>query len=177
MEVTIRESFAALHGLIFGGLYLLAFSGGLGAIYGLRPDWLTAEGMKQKMVMLRIWVWGMAVIAWATVLTGTYIVYPWYRAAPPEGTTDLSAFPRSLLLSDPNTAGWHTLGMEWKEHVAWIAPIAATVVAYVISVYGPRLASDPKMKRAIAWFFIIAFVIAALAGALGAFITKAAPIY
>lgn len=176
MEVTFRESFAALHGLIFGGSYLLAFTGALVAIYSLRADWLTAEGMKQKMAMLKVWVWGMAVIAWATVLLGTYVVYPWYRVKPPEGITDLSGFPRYLLLSDPKTAMWHTFGMEWKEHVGWIAPIAATVVAYVISVYGPQLASDTKMKRAIVWFFVIAFAIAALAGGLGAFITKAAPI-
>ncbi len=70
----------------------------------------------------------MAIVAWATVVSGTFIVYPWYRAAPPQGA-DLTAFPRSLLPSKPTTAQWHNLGMESKEHVGWLAPIAATAEA------------------------------------------------
>jgi hypothetical protein len=176
MEITVREWFASLHGFIFGGLFLLAFSGGLIALYGLRPEWLTSEGLGKKMSQLKAWTWGMAAIAWATVITGTWIVYPWYRAKPPEGTVDLTAFPRYLLLASENTAKWHEFGMEWKEHVGWLAPIAATVVAYVISVYGQKLANEPKIKKALTWFFVVAFAAAGVAGVLGAFITKAAPI-
>jgi hypothetical protein len=176
MEVSLREWFTTLHGLIFGGLFLLAFSGGLIALYELRPEWVTVEGIKARMARLKAWVWSMAAVVWATVLTGTYIVYPWYRAKPPEGVTDLSAYPRSLLLASEATAKWHEFGMEWKEHVGWLAPIAATAVAYVISVYGPKLANEPKLRKALTWFFVVSFVIAAVAGVLGAFITKAAPV-
>lgn len=176
MEITFRESWGVIHGLIFGALFLLAFSGGIMGLYSLRPEFLTAEGLKERMGRLKVWVGGMAAIVWATVLSGTYIVYPWYRAKPPEGTTDLSAFPRSLLLSSENTAEWHRFGMEFKEHVAWIAPIAATVVAYVIAVYGPQLVKEPKIRKALMTFFVIAFTAAAIAGVLGAFITKAAPV-
>ena len=59
----------------------------------------------------------------------------------------LGAYPRALLLSNPHTAGWHDLGMEWKEHVAWLTPIAMTMVAYVFIKYGPRLA----LHRQFAW--------------------------
>lgn len=177
MVITSREFWGTLHGLIFGGLFLLSFSGGLFALYSLRPEWLTVEGIKEKVSKLKIWVWGMAIVVWGTVLSGTYIVYPWYRAKPPEGTTDLSSFPRSLLLANPNTAEWHKFGMEWKEHVAWVAPIAATVVAYVISTYGAQLIKEPKIKKALTNFFVVAFVAAAVAGVLGAFITKAAPVH
>jgi len=118
----------------------------------------------------------MAGTVWLTVITGTFIVYPWYRAAPPEGTTDLSFFPRSFLLSQPNTAGWHTFGMEWKEHVGWLAPIAATVVAAIVSYYGPEISRRLGERRTVAIFFIIAFLAAAAAGAFGAFITKAAAV-
>jgi hypothetical protein len=177
MQVTFRESWGVIHGLIFGALFLLSFSGGLVALYSMRPEWLTAEGLQERVSRLKLWAWSMAVIVWGTVITGTYIVYPWYRAKPPEGTTDLSTFPRSLLLSNPSTAEWHKFGMEWKEHVAWVAPIAATVVAYVISVYGPRLAKEPKIRNAVMAFFVVAFVTAAIAGILGAFITKAAPVH
>ena len=177
MLVTFRESFGVLHGLIFGALFLLAFSGGLYALYSLRPEWLTTEGVKEKVSKLATWAWGMAAIAWLTVLSGTYIVYPWYRAKPPAGVTDLSTFPRSFLLANPGIAGWHNFGMEWKEHIAWLAPVAATVVAYVIYKYGPKLANEPKIRNAVTWFFVIAFVTAAVAGVLGAFITKAAPVH
>lgn len=176
MQLSFREWFGTLHGLIFGALFLLSFSGGLYALYSLRPEWLTADGLKTRMTQLKIWVWGMAAIAWATVLTGTYIVYPWYRATPPAGTTDLSGFAKSLLISSAATAQWHNFGMEWKEHVGWIAPIAATVVAYIVSAYGPKLVNEPKIRKALTWFFATAFSAAAIAGVLGAFITKAAPV-
>lgn len=176
MELTTREAWGTLHGLIFGGLFLLAFSGGLYALYSLRSEWLTAEGMKAKISQLKMWVWSMAAIAWGTVLTGTYIVYPWYRAKPAADVTDLTAYPRSFLLANPNLAEWHKFGMEWKEHVAWVAPIAATVVAYVISTYGSQLIKEPKIRKALINFFVVAFVTAAVAGVLGAFITKAAPV-
>jgi hypothetical protein len=69
---------------------------------------------------LIISTWVMAVVARLTVITSTYIVYPWYRAKAPTGA-DLSMLPRNLLLSRPDTAGWHNFGMEWMEHVAWFA--------------------------------------------------------
>ena len=35
----------------------------------------------------------MAIVAWLTVITGTWIVYPWYQARPPDGALRL----RSIL--------------------------------------------------------------------------------
>jgi purine-cytosine permease-like protein len=160
----------------FGALFLLAFAGGLAGLYSLRQEWVTVAGIKERLSRLVLGMWAMAAVAWATVITGTYIVYPWYRAKPPEGTADLSAFPRSELLADPAKAAWHTFGMEWKEHVGWIAPIAATVAAYVVMVYGPRLAQEPRIRRAVTWFFVGAFATAAVAGIFGAFINKVAPV-
>ena len=177
MSITFRESWGVIHGLIFGALFLLAFSGGLYSLYGLRSQWLTTEGLKEKVSSLKIWTWAMAIVGWLAVLTGTYIVYPWYRAKPPEATFDLSTFPRYLLLSNRDTAGWHNFGMEWKEHIAWLVPIAATIVAYIVSKYGSSLAKETRIRNAAAWFFVIAFAAAAIAGGLGAFITKAAPVH
>jgi hypothetical protein len=118
----------------------------------------------------------MALVAWATVITGTYIVYPWYRAKPPTGTVDLTHFPRSLILSNPATQGWHNFGMEWKEHVGWLAPIAATVVAFAVTYYGPTLAQRVGERRAITIFFVVSFCAAAAAGLFGALLNKVAPI-
>lgn len=92
------------------------------------------------------------------------------------GTTDLSTFPQQLLLSSPRTAGWHNLGMEWKEHIAWVTPIAITMVAYVFIRYGPQLALHRHMRIAVLGFTVVAFFATAAAGAFGAFLNKYAPI-
>ncbi len=176
MEVTLREGWTVLHGMLFGAAFLVAFAGGLAGLYSLRPEWVTVAGIQERMMRLKVGLWGMAGIAWATVVTGTFIVYPWYRAKPPEGTVDLSAFPRYLLLANPNTAEWHNFGMEWKEHVGWLAPIAATVVAFAVTYYGPSLAKRVGERRALMIFFIASFAAATAAGVFGAFINKVAPI-
>lgn len=36
-----------------------------------------------------------AVLLWLTVIVGTYVIFPPYRATPPPGVTDLSEFPRA----------------------------------------------------------------------------------
>ena len=176
MILSLREWWTVIHGMVFGALYLLMFTGGLVGLYGLRAEWLTVAGLQRRLRWLKATLWCMAGAAWATVLTGTFIVYPWYRAKPPAGTTDLSAFPRSLLLADSSKAEWHNFGMEWKEHIGWLVPIAVTVVAFAVSYYGPALARKTSVRRALLIFFSVAFVAAASAGVLGAFINKMAPL-
>lgn len=176
MSISIREAWTVIHGMVFGAGFLLAFAGGLAGLYSLRPEWVTVAGIKERMFRMKVGLWSMAAIAWATVISGSFIVYPWYRAAPPDGTTDLSAYPRYFLLADPSTAEWHRFGMEWKEHVGWLAPIAATVVAFAVTYYGPTLAQKAGERRALLIFYILAFTTAAIAGLFGAFINKIAPI-
>ena len=169
MSISPRESWTVLHGMLFGAAFLLAFAGGLAGLYSLRPEWVTVEGIKERIPRLKAGLWAMAVIAWATVITGSFVVYPWYRAS--DATS-----ARSILLASPDTAAWHNFGMEWKEHVGWLAPIAATVVAYTVSYYGPALAKKVGERRALMIFFVAAFTAAAIAGVFGAFINKVAPI-
>ena len=176
MEITVREGWTVLHGMLFGAAFLVAFAGGLAGLYSLKLEWLTAAGIQERMMRLKTGLWGMAAIAWATVITGSFVVYPWYRATPPTGTVDLTNFPRFLLLANPNTAEWHKFGMEWKEHVGWLAPIAATVVAFVVTYYGPSLAKKVGERRALMVFFVVSFAAATAAGIFGAFINKVAPI-
>lgn len=175
MSLTLRELWGVIHGMGLGALFLIAFAGGLAGLWSLRPELVTAEGVKERLTRLKFGTWLMAAVAWLTVLSGTYIVYPWYRDQPPEGA-DLAFYPRSLLLSDPSTAGWHKFGMEWKEHVAWIAPILATAVAYIVTRYGPELVHQPRLRRILVWLFTASFAAAAVAGLFGAFITKVAPV-
>jgi hypothetical protein len=169
MSLTDREFWGAVHGMGFGALFLLAFAGGLAGLYSLRPGLVTAEGIKERMLRLRIGFVAMALAAWGTVITGTWIVYPWYRDP---ATTS----PRSTLLADPATAQWHTFGMEWKEHLAWFAPILATVVAFIALYYGVNLIRHDKVRKAAMGLLVASFLAAAVAGGLGAFITKVAPI-
>jgi hypothetical protein len=174
--MTSREVWTVMHGMVFGFIFLLGFSGVLYAVYSMKAEWLTAEGVKQAVNNVKASAWALAISAWAAVITGAYVVYPWYRAKAPAGTADLSAFPKALLLANPSTAFWHEFGMEWKEHVAFLAPMAATVVAFVVSYYGPALAKKVGERRAVMLFFVLAFAAAAAAGLFGAFITKAAPV-
>ncbi len=176
MEITSREFWTVIHGMTFGAVFLLAFAGGLAGLYSLRPEWVTVEGLKERMFRLNVGMWVMSAVAWLTVITGTFIVYPWYRATPPKGLTDLAAFPRSLLLASPTTAEWHNFGMEWKEHVGWLAPIAATVVAFAVTYYGPSLSKRIGERNTLIVFFVVAFATAAIAGMFGAFLNKVAPV-
>jgi lipopolysaccharide export LptBFGC system permease protein LptF len=175
VSLSLRELWTVLHGLVLGSLFLLAFAGGLAGLYSLRPEWVTVAGVRERMQRLLAGTWLMAVVAWLTVISGTYIVYPWYRARPPEGAS-LADYPRYLLLSKPTTAAWHTFGMEWKEHVAWFAPILTTAVAFVVSAYGAQLARDDRLRKVLIWMFILGFIAAGIAGVFGAFINKIAPI-
>lgn len=110
MSFTAREWWGLVHGMGFGALFLLAFAGGLAGLYSLRPALLTTTGIVERTRRLQIGVVAMAVAAWGTVITGTWVVYPWYREKVPTS-------PRSLLLADSSTKGWHEFGMEWKEHL------------------------------------------------------------
>ena len=176
MDMNLRETWTVVHGMVFGVIFLLGFSGALYMIYSMKPALLTTEGMLKTVNGAKIYLWGLALSVWAAVFTGAWVVYPWYRAVPADGTTDLSTFPKFLLLASESTAKWHEFGMEWKEHVAFLAPIAATVVAFVVSYYGPTLAKKVGERRAVMIFFIFAFVATAIAGMFGAFITKAAAV-
>jgi hypothetical protein len=169
MSLTERETWTVIHGMVLGAAFLLAFAGGLAGLYSLRPGLITAQGIAERTRRLVIGTWAMAVVAWGTVITGTWIVYPWYRE-------DIATSPRSLLLADPSRASWHTFGMEWKEHIAWIAPLLATAVAFAVTYYGRRLIRHQTVRRALLAMFIASFGTAAVAGAFGAFINKVAPI-
>jgi hypothetical protein len=175
MELTTKEFWTALHGMIFGAGFLLTFSGAFVALWGLRSDCVTAKGARGRLRIATISMWSMVFLAWTTVLLGTYVIYPWYRAKPPGPSAVLADYPKFLLKSNPRTADWHEFGMEWKEHIAWLVPILATAVAFVVTRHGRRLLDDRALRRAVLVLFSISFFCATVAGLLGAFINKAAP--
>jgi hypothetical protein len=79
MELTSRETWTLVHGLILGTFFLLAFAGGLAGLWSLRTEYVTPAGISERLRRLKIGITAMAIAAWATVITGTWIVYPWYR--------------------------------------------------------------------------------------------------
>jgi hypothetical protein len=182
MNLTDRELWTLIHGMGLGAVFLLAFGGGLAGMWSLRSKLVTQEGIAERTPRLLIGTTVMAVVAWFTVLVGTWIVYPWYRATPTEGLDQavqseaLRAFPRYWLLAGEQTAEWHKFGMEWKEHVAFLAPFLATAVAFAVIYYGAQLIHRGEIRRAILVFFTLAFAAAGIAGLFGALITKAAPV-
>jgi hypothetical protein len=177
MELTQRELVTALHGMLFGGFFLMALFGAFVLLLNLSdPDLCASEaGAHTAPRWQSLYLIVMAAIGWAAVLTGAYIIYPWYRAVAPPGA-DLALYPKALLTAHPSTAGWHSLGMEWKEHVAWIAPMAATMVAWVMIRHRAAWNGSCQVRNAVLGFAAAAFLAAAIAGGWGAMINKKAPV-
>jgi hypothetical protein len=176
VEITTRSLWTLIHGMGFGALYLLACSGALVELYRLSASPAPTEAHPTRQLFLNAYLFCMVALAWAAVLTGAYIIYPWYRAVPPRDASTLTAFPQRLLMSSPATYGWHSIGMEWKEHVAWFAPISITAAAAVAYLYGPRLSRFPRMRAAVLAFTAASFLAAGIAGFFGAMIDKSAPV-
>ncbi len=190
MELSNREFWTLIHGMVLGALFLLAFSGGLAGIYSFKAEWVTTTGIRERITRLRYGIVLMALVAWGTVVTGTWIVYPWYRENLSEvgeeryaGCVGLQApgttcSPRDFLLSEVSgdTESWHSFAFEWKEHVAWFAPMLATAAAFLVVYYGSSLAQSPFLRKLVIWLFAGAFVVAGIAGLMGALVTKTAPI-
>ena len=176
MEITLRALITLIHGMLFGAFFLMAIYGLVVELfrsaYVEQPSPLTAKGYSRE----RLYLICMVGLGWAAVLTGAYVIYPWYRAVPPAGVTDLALYPQFLLKSNATTAGWHNLGMEWKEHIAWTAPIAMTMVAYILTKYRLSMREHPKVRTAVLVFALVALGAAGVAGLFGAMLNKYAPI-
>ena len=176
MQLTLRELFTAMHGMFFGGFFLLALFGLVVELirnhYATQPSTLTPRGQTLERAFLIV----TAALGWLAVFTGTYIVYPWYRSKPPASAAGLTAYPRYRLLSHPNTAAWHNIGMEWKEHIAFFAPIAITMIAYILIRQRTAFRQHPQARTSVLAFAVVAFVACGVASGFGAMIDKAAPV-
>jgi hypothetical protein len=171
-----RSLWTMVHGIGLGGGALLALSAALFALYLMSPRAGAAAATANAsgpIAMLTVFT---AVMLWLTTLVGTYVVFPPYRATPPEGTTDLSAYPRSLVLAEPSTVWLHAFAMETKEHLPFIAAMLATSVAFIAWRYRGRMLEDGGLRRISAALLMICFGIVSYVSLLGVFVNKVAPL-
>lgn len=134
---------------------------------------VAAQNQSRYLAWLTVFI---AVVLWLTVLVGTYVNFPPYRATPAEGVTDLSQYPRSLIQSTPGTVWLHAFAMEIKEHVPWIAAMLATAVAFVGVRYRSRLLGDAHLRGMATALLAICFLLVSFVALLGIFINKVAPL-
>lgn len=162
--------------MVLGGGLIIGCAAYLVALLDLGGMALTEGRLPRRMCILKAGGWILATTGWLVVFLGTFVVAPFYRAAPPEGALDLSPYPRAYLLGDPELAFWHLYGMEWKEYLGWIPPILLTAVAFAVSRLGERLVGDRTLRLTLAGLVAVAFMGASIAGLYGALLTRVAPI-
>lgn len=171
-----RSIWTMVHGIGFGGGALLALAVSLAALYLLHPRPRDPGTIPDRSGAIAGLTGLTALLTWLTTIVGTYVVFPPYRVPPPEGTTDLTPYPRALILSDPSTAWLHAFAMETKEHLPFIACMLATAVAYVAWRYRRGFVTDAALRRGGSVMLAVTFVLVAYVSLLGVFINKVAPL-
>jgi hypothetical protein len=169
-----RSIWTMVHGIGLGGAALLGLAAALFYLYARPlPDSTANETGSRAFAVVTAFS---AVMLWLTVIIGTYIIFPPYRATPPPGTTDLSQFPRALVLANPSTAWLHAFAMEIKEHMPWIASMLTTAVAFIAVRYPANVLRDRPLRKMMLTMLAIAFVLVAGISLLGVFVNKVAPL-
>lgn len=165
-----------IHGIVLGGGTLIALSVTIFSLRAMRAAHPSSPVVRDQSRYLTGMMVFAAAALWLTVLIGTYVSFPAYRASPPDGLTDLGRYPRSLLQSNPQTVWLHALAMEIKEHVPWIAAMLATAVAFVATRYRSRLLTDMRLNGMTTALVGICLALASISGLLGILINKVAPL-
>ncbi len=170
-----RSVWTMVHGIGLGGAALLGLAATLFYLYAARPVLFSDDSETGSRAYATVSVFT-AVMLWLTVIVGTYIIFPPYRATPPPGTADLSDFPRSLILSSPNTAWLHAFAMEAKEHMPWIASMLATAGAFIAVRYRRTALTTPSVRRMSFALLALSFAVVTFVSLLGVFVNKVAPL-
>lgn len=165
--VTMKQFWFFVH-LGCGVVIIHGFAGGLATLVTRRTSRLR-EAVRLTSTA------SMAVVSWITVISGTWLVYPGYRATlPPGGDADIRAYPVEWLVANDMWL-WHGFGMEWKEHVGFLTPILATAVAFVAYRYSELVNRNHLVRALTVTFFAVAFLAALIAAALGAGLNAVVP--
>lgn len=171
-----RSILTMLHGLVLSGGALVLLVLALFSLRSIGPR--DAIGDNDRNARTFVWVTiGAATVLWLSVISGTYIVFPMYRAPAPEGVAALTHYPRALLMSNPDTRWLHAFGMEIKEHVPWIAAMLATAAAFTAGRHRAKLFADPSLRRLTGFVLAVALVLVSVTALLGVFVNKVAPLW
>lgn len=171
-----RSILTMVHGMALGGGALVGLCVALFALRAMRSAagaGVVAEQQARYLAWLLVLT---AALLWLSVLAGTYVVFPPYRATPPEGLADLSRYPKALIQSSPGTEWLHSFAMETKEHVPWIAAMLTTAVAFVGVRYRSSLLRDARLNAVATTLLAISFVLVSFIALLGVFVNKIAPL-
>jgi hypothetical protein len=171
-----RSLWTMAHGIVLGGGALMMLFAALFGLYAMRAGDASSPGALRQSRALSALMALAAATLWLTVIVGTYVVFPPYRATPPAGTTDLSAYPRAAILANPETAWLHAFAMEEKEHAPWLAAMLATAAAFIMMRYGPRVLTDARLRNMTGVLLTISLALVAFASVLGVFVNKVAPL-
>lgn len=164
-----------VHGMVFGGGALMGLTALLFVLLFMASPSGSDVSARHSGAVAALGVL-VAVALWATVIGGTYLVFPPYRAVPPDGVTDLAQYPRYFLLDGPGTAWLHAYAMETKEHVPWIAAFLGTAVAFIGTRNRTTLLSEPSVRRTLTTLTAICLALTAYVAVLGVFVNKVAPL-
>lgn len=170
---TADSIWTMIHGVALGGGGMITLFAALFALQIVGGDSSVEDSRSRYLVWLIVITAG---LLWLSVLVGTYVIFPPYRATPPEGVADLTHFPKSFIQSNPNTAWLHSFAMETKEHVPWIPAMLATAVAFVAVKYRSQLLTNLNLNRTAKFMLLLSFLIVSYVALLGTFVNKAAPL-
>lgn len=171
-----RSVLTMIHGIGLGGGAIMGLAAALFSLRVMRSTHPSSEAAQHQARYLAWLLMITAAALWLTVLIGTFVSFPAYRATPPEGLADLSQYPRALLRANPGTVWLHAIAMELKEHVPWIAAMLATAVAFIAARYRSALLTDRRLNGMATTVLGICFALASIVGVLGIFINKVAPL-
>jgi hypothetical protein len=178
-----RGLLTMLHGLVLSGGALLLLIVALFACWAFAgPGQLTVAPSQRVTVpprhaaSLRWLLIVGTLLLWLTVISGTYVIFPLYRAPAPEGITVLTEYPRALLMAGDDTRWLHAFGMEIKEHVPWIAAMLSTALV-VVARRNHDLLAQPEWRRLTMTLLVVVVLLVTGAALLGTFVNKVAPLW
>lgn len=79
MEISVRDLWTVFHGMGFGALFMLAFTGAIIGLVRMGAPGSSAILNRKYRMIVRFYLAGMAVLAQATVFSGAYI---WHLTQP-----------------------------------------------------------------------------------------------
>ena len=171
-----RSLWTMLHGLVLSGGAMILLAIALFALRTMAAPEGAAVPARQANAYAGIVLAG-AVLLWLAVLGGTYIVFPIYRAPPPEGVASLAQYPRALLMASDDTRWLHAFGMEIKEHMPWIAAMLVTAAAFIARRHRATLLADGTLRHISGALLGLAFLLVLFVALLGVLVNKVAPVW